>query len=293
MTIASRFGWSLWALVPVAVIAFHFGPGQVLLARDKAMTRYDVALQLELDAIETQRQAYTHHLTAIDARRVTFLPNTTPEDHARMEIAIKAERIAYEQAADQWQQVADVYEQVQEHLQDADQDTLARIRWSKARAQVRSGAVWDGAAELETLLYELQALENDQQVALARATREELGAAHYFGAHLLRLEGKPASTWRPEVAKARQHFRYLAEAAAREGADETVIRALEDNVERAINLEQMDFSELEGRPLPRQSPRTGRGGGPRPGQQPGISQRPPGERDGRGASGVGPIGPGW
>ncbi|MEE2907240.1 MAG: hypothetical protein VX527_05335 [Planctomycetota bacterium] len=293
MTIASRIGWSLWALVPVAVIAFHFGPGQVLLARDKAMTRYDFALQLELDAIEAQGHAYTHHLAAIDARRATFLPTATPEDHVRMEQAIEVERIAYEQAADQWQEVADVYEQVQEHLQDADQNTLARIRWSKARAQVRSGAVWDGAAELETLLYELESLEDDQQVALARATREELGAAHYFGAHLLRLEGKPASTWRPEVTKARQHFRYLAEAAAQDGAEASVIRALEDNVERAINLEQMDFSELEGRPLPRQSPRGRRDDGPRPGQRPGISQRPPGEQDGRGASGVGPMGPGW
>lgn len=293
MTIFSRIGWTLWALVPVAIIAFHFGPGQVLLARDKAMTRYDVALQLEHDAIEAQRTAYTHHLAAIDARRAAFLPTATPEDLSRVEFALEAERMAYEQAADQWQEVTNVYEQVQENLQDADQDTLARIRWSKARAQVRSGAVWDGAAELETLLYELESSEDDRQVPLARATREELAAAHYFGAHLLRLDGKPASTWRPEVTKARQHFRYLAEAAAQDGADESVVRALEDNVERAINLEQMDFSELEGRPLPRQSPRTGRGSGPRPGQQPGITQRPPGEQDGRGASGVGPMGPGW
>ncbi|MCH2133767.1 MAG: hypothetical protein MK116_08455 [Phycisphaerales bacterium] len=293
MNIATRLGWTLWALVPVAVLAYHFGPGQVLMARDIAASRQDAALQLEQDAIAAQTEAYARHLVTIEARVATFLPDATPGDQLALDAAVEAERHAYKEAADRWEVVASTYEQVEEQLVGADEQTLAQVRWSKARARVRSGAIWDGAAELESLLYDLEDSARPEQQQLALATREELAAAHYFGARLLRLEGKPADQWRPQAIKARQHFRFLAETASRDGASRDVIRGLEDNVERTINLEQMDHSELEGRPLPRQSPRAARGGGPRPGNRPGITQRPPGERDGRGASGVGPIGPGW
>ena len=101
--------------------------------------------------------------------------------------------------------------------------------------------------------------DDPRQVDLARAAREELAVAHYFGARLLRLAGEPAKTWRAEALKARQHFRFLAETAAESGASPELVRGLEDNVERTIELEQMDKSDLEGRPLPRESPQGTRG----------------------------------
>ena len=64
------------------------------------------------------------------------------------------------------------------------------------------------------------------------------------------------------------------------------------NLELVLNLEQSSLQELQGRPLPRQSPREG-ANGLRPGNWPGKSQRPPRNRDGRGAGGAGDIGPGW
>jgi hypothetical protein len=155
---------------------------------------------------------------------------------------------------------------------------------------VRSGAIWDGAADLEQILEDTQ--DHPDQIALARATREELAVAHYFGARLLRLAGEPAKLWRAEAIKSRQHFRYLAETATEVGSPADAVRSLEDNVERTIELEQMDMSDLEARPLPRESPRGMRGR--RPGQgRPGTTQQPPTRRDGRGAGGAGPVGPGW
>ena len=106
------------------------------------------------------------------------------------------------------------------------------------------------------------------------------------------MAGEPARVWRAEALKARQHFRLLAETAAATGADADVVRGLEDNVERTIDLEQMDKSELEGRAMPRESPRGTRGRRPGQGRE-GITNRPPTQRDGRGAGGAGPVGPGW
>ncbi len=294
MNFMARIGWMLWALVPVAVIVFHFGPGQQLAAREVAVSRLNSAIGLEQAALEAQAEAYSAHLESIQVRRAMFIDPDVDLDSeqlpAELEQVLARERGAYDAAAERWGAAADAYEQVEELLTDVDQVETARIRWSKARARVRSGAIWDGAADLEQILVDMN--EEPDQIALSRAAREELAVAHYFGARLLRLAGEPAKLWRAEAIKSRQHFRYLAETATEAGASGQVVRSLEDNVERTIELEQMDMSDLEARPLPRESPRGMRGR--RPGQgRPGITQQPPTRRDGRGAGGAGPVGPGW
>ena len=279
-------GWTIWALVPVLVLAFHFGPGQELERRDLAVRRHQDAIMLEEIATELQAEAHAHHLAVIEARREAFLAGIqagSPE----VEAAIQQEQLAYEQAAEAWEKVADAYGDVENLLPD-DAGELQRVRWSKARAEVRSGDIWGGAAELEALLGEL----DPNQVTLVRATREELAGAHYYGARLMRLAGEPAKVWRAESMRARQHFRLLAENAAADGDPDAVVRGYEDNVERVIELEQLDRSEIEGRPLPRESPRGMRS--PRPGNRgrPGVGPR--GDRpDGRGAGPDRPIGDGW
>ena len=54
MTLSRRLAWMVWALVPVVILAYHFGPGQVLMARDVALTRYQEAITLEQTAIDLQ-----------------------------------------------------------------------------------------------------------------------------------------------------------------------------------------------------------------------------------------------
>ena len=284
-----RLGWSAWALVPVALLAFHFGPGRTLAAREVAATRFREATELERIAIDLQSEAYQAHLHTIDMSRRAFLDGFEGEDEASTE-AIERERIAYESASAAWTAVADAYAQVEERLVDDDPRSVDRVRWSKARARVRSGAIWEGTTDLEALVVPRSSAASDVQ--LARAAREELATAHYFGARLLRMAGEPARVWRAEAIKARQHFRLLAETAASAGADEDIVRGLEDNVERTIDLEQMDKSELQGRAMPRESPRGTRGRRPGQGRE-GVTNRPPTRRDGRGAGGAGPIGPGW
>jgi hypothetical protein len=289
----TQVSWTVWALVPVVAVAVHFDSGQQLLARDVAVDMLGHARIVEQDAMTAQGVAYASHLAAIDARAATFLSDADTSTQLTLDEAVAEEALAYETAAGKWSKTAAAYEQVEERLGAEDSVVRGEVQWSKARARVRSGDVWDGAADLEAILARTQQTDDPANASLARAAREELAAACYFGARLLRLEGKPASLWRPQAIRARQHFRYLAEAEARDGGDDATVRALEDNVERAINLESMDHSELEGQPLPKQSPRMARGNCQNSGTCQTISQRPPGRKDGRGASGAEPIGPGW
>ena len=291
MSVLSRIGWTLWALVPVAVVAFHFGPGQGLAARDEAVRFHQRALEMENHAAEVQGKAYEAHLAVIDVRRRMFVDDDVALQE-ELEETMKHERVAYEKASSAWEEAADAFTIVQETLVDDGGFAIRQVRWSKARALVRSGDIWGGTGELEDLLGNTpEATGGDRE--LQRATREELARAHYFGARLMRLSGEPASEWRAEATKARQHFRYLAEnAAAEEGSPETV-RGLENNVERVLDLEHKDLSEIQGTPLPRQSPRMARGNRPGANGQPRRTQRPPQGRDGRGASGAGEIGRGW
>ncbi|MAD78216.1 MAG: hypothetical protein CMJ51_02465 [Planctomycetaceae bacterium] len=282
-------GWTIWALIPVLVLAFHFGPGQDLERRDLAVRRHRDAIALELQATGIQAEAHASHLAVIEARRRALLagvPGGSPE----IETALERERLAYERAETAWEQVADAYGDVSDLLPE-DADEIPRVRWSKARAQVRSGEIWAGAGELEALLQELDATQVGQG-PLIRATREELAGARYYGARLMRLAGEPAKEWRAESMRARQQYRLLAEQAASDGSAVEVVRGYEDNVERVIDLEQMDRSEIEGRPLPSESPRGVRGG--RPGNQgrPGVG-RPGNRPDSRGAGTGRPIGDGW
>ena len=64
----SRIGWTLWALVPVGVIAYHYGPGQAAYHTDLAAALVVRAQAAQEDAMELQQVAYAAHLEAISAR---------------------------------------------------------------------------------------------------------------------------------------------------------------------------------------------------------------------------------
>jgi hypothetical protein len=284
-------GWAVWAVLPVGVIAYHYGPGQAAYVQDRAAALHAEARSLERTALELQDAAYTAHLAAIEARKTALVAPTdgaAGADAAVVE-ATKREDAAYAAAASAWSKAADAYGATLEVLGDAAPEEAARVRWSQARAQVRAGDVWTGITSLEALLEEESAAGRGDD-AQARAVREELATAYYYGARLLRLSGMPAQEWRIESGKARQHFRYLAES-SREGDAERA-RAQQRNLELVLNLEQSSLAELQGRPLPRESPCKGNMACRTPGKG-NTSQRPPERRDARGAGGAGPIGDGW
>ncbi|MFO0826808.1 MAG: hypothetical protein U0572_01555 [Phycisphaerales bacterium] len=287
----SRIGWAIWALVPVALLTFHFGPGQAAYVQDQAARLQSAALEAEASAMRAQDAAYAKHLAAIEARRAAFL-SQAPDDDAKARAATEDEDRAYAAAAEEWKRTADAFQHVQDALGGSSPEKARRVRWAHARAMVRSGEIWPGIGELESIVDELDDAGQSGS-ALARSSREELATAYYYGARLLRLSGMPAQEWRVESGKARQQFRYLAEQAIARGETKDAIDSYQRNVELVLNLEQASLVDIQGKPLPRESPRAGNIGN-RPGNQPGRkSQRPPQRRDARGAGGAGEIGDGW
>ncbi len=291
--IPSRVIWAAWALVPVAVVAYHFGPGQTAYVQDRAARLQAIAVSAEHEAMTAQDAAYAKHLEAIDARRAAFL-DENPENAAKAVTATTLEEQAYANAAAAWKLVADRYQAVQAVLGDAAPADARAIRWAHARANVRAGEIWTGIEDLEALVTELDDSGLDRS-PLATASREELATAYYYGARLLRLSGMPAQEWRIESGKARQQFRYLAERAENQststGSD--AARDAQKNLELVLNLEQSSLVELQGKPLPKESPRAGSQCNRPNGKRPGKSTLPPNRRDGRGAGGTEEIRDGW
>lgn len=315
----SRIGWTVWALVPVAALALHFGVAQRWDKREQAEGLIARADEAQREATRLQGEAYEAHLAALAAR----MRARGTEDAALARDAAKAaeaEGAAAAKAEGAWRRVVDTLSPAIELLRDTDAGIERDLRVARAHAAVRSGDIGEGADDLEAMLDEL-ANEGKGESELARSARAELGTAYYYGARLLRMSGKPAEVWREVAGRARQQFRYLAEqgeGGAREtgagtgagtgvdgvkegmvgerraGAASGTAASVEDhrkNIELVLNLEQSSLEELYARARPKDSPT---GAGNRLGQ---------GKRRGRGQNGNGPpqngagmgdeVGPGW
>jgi hypothetical protein len=286
-------GWSAWAMLPVLGLAFHFGPGQSLLNRDLAVTLMRVAQAAEQEAAELQSQAHEAQFATLAARD-RLLADDSDENRAWVEQRMNAEQQAYASASDAWKATAECYEQVESLLEGTFEAN--QVRLLRSRALVRAGEVFNGIDELESTLdaaLEESVLTNPDPHAadLVLAAREELAAAHYYGARLLREEGRAPDVWKQVSETSRQQFRYLAEHTAGGDAPD-VSRNLQRNLERVLDLEQQDRSELVGKPIPKDSPRARRPGDGEPGRRPGVGP-PRGDQPGSGASGMMEMGDGW
>jgi hypothetical protein len=302
MKTSSRIAWTLWALVPVGMLAFHFGPGQAIYREEQASRLVARASNLEEIALASQERAYATHLAAVSARMAAF----GTDDAALREAATRAteaEDAAYAAAGTDWKSAAAALAEAETALAEEGGLRSEEIRVARARAIVRSGDVGVGAELLESVLetdFGSDAAgaaastpkEAAAREALARAAREELATAYYYGARLMRLAGKPSEEWREVSALARQHFRALAEE-AKTGAGADDAARHERNVELVLNLEQSSLDELYGKPSPRDCPGGQCNGmGQRPGNKPG--KRPgKGEKPSKGAGMGGDIGTGW
>ena len=148
------------------------------------------------------------------------------------------------EALGDWTMAAKEYLLAYENLPVDDREGRRGLSLRQARAAFMSGETWNGIANLEELLAEFEGTD----ASLAAQCRQHLGAAQYFVAWKLRLEGATSDVWKPEAEKARQHFRRLAENAQAKSDPRAL--AFKKNVESVIWLEQMDLSELAALPLP-------------------------------------------
>lgn len=284
-----RIVWAIWASIPVAALAYHYGPGQASYQQDVAVSVQERANKLEENAIKLQAKAHEAHLAALAARQQAESDPTT-ENEALAIVAASKESDAFQLSSAAWNAVADAYTEILATTELADLQTRCALRWSRSRARVRAGDMWTGITELEDILNELD--ESDpSQSEMAVVTREELGTAYYYAARLMRLSGDAPEEWMIESGKARQQFRYLAEHSAKSSGSVNKVKDYQRDVEHVLNLEQSALIDIQGKPLPKDSP-LGRTGN-RPCNGKGKSKRPPERQDGRGAGGAGAVRSGW
>lgn len=284
----SRLGWACWALVPVVGLAYHFGPGQAAAKRGQAARLQTEAASAENTAESAQASAYATHLAALDARRAAFLSQSAEDESKALE-ATKAEDSAYAAAASAWKDAASKISAVQSVLDNGSTPEGIQLRLAHAKALVRSGEIWTGIESLESLVGDADAASDTGP--LQTKAREELATAYYYGARLLRLSGLPAQEWMVESGKARQQFRFLAEAERSKG-DEAAENH-QRNLELVLNLEQSSLAELQAKPLPRESPSKCQGNRPCSNCNKKGNKPPQQKKDARGAGGAGAIPPGW
>ncbi|MEI7657225.1 MAG: hypothetical protein WCK33_04095 [Phycisphaerae bacterium] len=281
--VRSRLLWSLWAVVPVALLAFHFGPGQAAWRRERAAAQVTEAMRLHAAAEAAQTTAYEAHLATLEAMNVA---TDDPRSKTALATLREAETKARAEAEAAWGRVADALAAPIDALKGSDGARADRARWLRGRALVRSGRIESGIDELQSLLDDSEGRPGAE--SLARDVREDLATGQYYKARLLRLGGAPAAEWREQATIARQHFRLLAERASK--ADAAAGEDLQRNVEVVLNLEQSSLEDLQGKPRPKYEPPGNREGN-RPGK--GKTTRAPRKGDDRGAGGAGDIGPGW
>jgi len=149
-----------------------------------------------------------------------------------------------------WDEAFERYNEALAKLPPEETATARRIRLERAKVQMMMGQLPQAHDELEQLVEELAQGEPVDARLLADA-RETLGNARFYLTWLMRLEGVPRDVWEPEIEAARELYRFLAEAAAREG-DTDAARRHQESLEAAIRLARMELKELQGLPLPNQ-----------------------------------------
>lgn len=186
-----------WLLAPVALLAYHFGPGQAGLQRDEA------------------------------ARL--------------MAIATEAEQ------KEDWPAALRAYKEALARIPAAETKLRNQVRLAHAKVRMYSGEIVEAMADLEVMLAEVSG--DTAQKALGEEVRTTLGAAQYYIAWLMRLEGATAEEWTVQAENARQHFRLLSEESLK--ADPASAQEYQKSLEAVIRLVRMDTSELRGQPLPK------------------------------------------
>jgi hypothetical protein len=282
----NRLLWTLWALVPVGLLAFHYGPGQRASRAEQAGALVAKADRARSEAEALQSAAHALHVTAVAARARAAASAGDPSLHRAALEAVAAEEAAYAESAMAWTGVADTLASAQALLSESGAPQAREVRVAKAAALVRAGEVAAGAGELEDMLAD----GTGAGTPLESAVREELATAYYHGARLQRLAGRPEDEWRDSARHAREQFRYLAEDARARGEPAGRVRDLERNVELVLDLEQSAGDQVALKVKPKDCP-SGQCNGLAP--RKGKGRKPVEGTPSKGAGMQGEIGDGW
>lgn len=141
-------------------------------------------------------------------------------------------------------------------LPDADAKLKEELRFAAAAARIKSGKILEGIEDLQTMLDESELEDNADRYTedLSDRIRNELATGAYHAGVLMRKEGATEDEWKPEVERARQHFRLLAEKAS-DKSDVEKTETFKKNLEATIRLEHMSVKDVQALPLPKSCPK--------------------------------------
>jgi hypothetical protein len=203
------------------------------------------------------------------------------QEHLKLDAAAQLVSAAEQSvSAEDWTTATQRYADAIAALPENQPQAAYRLRLEMAKSQMNSGQLPEARVALDALLGEL---EKDPATApqLLDETRSALANSQYFMTWLMRLEGKSAEEWEPEVEAARQHYRLLAENAptAAHRLDRT------HDLEATVRLARMELADLQGLPIPKQCSGCCSGQCKKPGNKPAKKKS-----DKKGANaGMGPL----
>ncbi len=171
-----------------------------------------------------------------------FGPGAELRDRADAAAWIEKGQSAY--AEERWEDAVLAFTEAHDLLPEDATTERARVRLDEAEARIQAGEMVEGQEILAAVLDELETSGADAE--LATSVRHALATSSYHAGWLMRLEGATPEEWLPETERARQHFRLLAES-----HDGEAQGAFAKNLEATIRLEQMDLSDLQALPLPK------------------------------------------
>lgn len=177
------------------------------------------------------------------------------QEWLRRDNAARAVHVALAAQGDaDWAGAADAFGRAQDLLSEDARAGRARLALAEAKARIQAGELTEGQDQLEELLAD-ELAQAAPETELVEQLRNELGTTAYWGAWLMRLDGALPDEWLLEAETARQHFRLLAEGTTDDAEADTFMK----NVEAVIRLEQMDLSDLQALPLPKNCPNCSNG----------------------------------
>lgn len=155
------------------------------------------------------------------------------------------------QAAEQkgdWKKADECYQSADRAVGQEDRGLKLRLELARVRSRFHLGeavAAIDGADRLldDTAMATMPLAFQSEARALA-------GRIHYYAAWVMRLEGAKRELWLEEAELSRQNYRLLSEQSGDPIPDRSVKQR--EDLEAAVQLQRLSFTELIARPLPRE-----------------------------------------
>ncbi|QDT27647.1 hypothetical protein [Gimesia panareensis] len=161
---------------------------------------------------------------------------------------VKAAQTAEEQG--NWNQAVALYNEALPMVPSDNVKEAQKLRLERDKAMMFNGQLPDAYLDLQALLDELQAEEKPDQ-ELLKQTRSAMANAEYYVTWTLRLEGVGKEGWEPIIESSRQNYRLLAENAAK-ADNKSELKEQQENLEAVIRLANLDLTDLQGIPIPKQ-----------------------------------------